>query len=332
MSRHNLNSKILALDLSWSIPAMIAALLLRYGADLGEASHSVLALLPFLAATWMFWPLLALVRPLHGFGNGSDGKFNAGGLELAAVSHLLLSMGGLTLILLGGGYLFHSDAPRLTLAYFGMLLLAGFILIRAGIYARPDAPTRSEAAHRIVIVGRGPLVRELAGRRRRPAGALARRWSIFLPGDFPDDEFAQVEVLSGSTLVDIASASIADLLSGQNVDELILTLPSRVPSHLLSLTASCQERGIRVDFVPQLYGLYLTQAPTADLPLKSVLDFVLKVMLSLVALPLALPAMWVLRLSQLQRFRAGLSISGYVSSARSAVSGQIPHPLSISDR
>jgi len=50
---------------------MIAALLLRYGADLGEASHSALALLPFLAVTWMFWPLFSLVRPLHGFGNGS---------------------------------------------------------------------------------------------------------------------------------------------------------------------------------------------------------------------------------------------------------------------
>jgi CoA-binding domain len=280
-------------------------------------------------ATWMFWPLLSLVRPLHGFGNGSDGKFNAGGLESGAVSHLLLSMGGLTLILLGGGYLFHSDAPRLTLAYFGMLLLAGFILIRAGIYARPEAHTRSEAAHRIVIVGRGLLVRELAGRRKSPPGVLARLWSIFLP----DDEFAEAEALSGSeTAIDIASASIVDLLSAQKVDELILTLPGRVPSHLLSLAAGCREQGIRVNFVPQLYGLYLSHAPTTDLPLKSVLDFVLKGMLSLVALPIALPAMWVLRLSQLQRFRAGLAIFGYVSSPRSAVPSQIPQLLSIFDR
>jgi FlaA1/EpsC-like NDP-sugar epimerase len=324
MNQYNLNSKILILDLSWSIPALIAALLLRYGADLGQVSHSALALLPFLAATWMFWPLLSLVRPLHGFGSGPDGKFNAGGLELAAVSHLLLSMGGLTLILLGGGYLFHSDAPRLTLVYFGMLLLAGFILIRAGVYGRrPEARSPSEAVHRIVIVGRGPLVEELAGRRRSPSGVLARLWSIF----FPDDEFAEVEVLSGSeTAIDIASVSIVDLLSKQKVDELILTLPGRVPSHLLSLAAACRERGIRVNFVPQLYELYLSQAPTTDLPLKSVLDFVLKVMLSLVALPLAVPAMWVLT------FRAELAISGYVSSARTAVSGQIPQPLSIFDR
>jgi len=328
MNHYNLNSKILILDLSWSIEALFAALLLRYGADLGEASHSALALLPFLAVTWMFWPLLFLVRPLRGFGNGSDGKFNAGGLETAAVSHLLLSMGGLTLIMLGGGYLFHSDAPRLTLVYFGMLLLAGFILIRAGIYTYTEAHTRSEAAHRIVIVGRGALVREFAGMRRSPPGALARLWSIF-----HDDEFAEAEVLSGpETAIDIASASLVDLLSAQKVDELILTLPGRVPSHLHSLAAGCRERGIKVNFVPQLYGVYLSQAPTTDLPLKSVLDFALKVMLSLVALPIALPAMWVLRLSQLQRFPAGLAISGYVSSARSAVSSQIPQPLSILGR
>ncbi|HZW91737.1 MAG TPA: hypothetical protein VFF64_02085 [Candidatus Eremiobacteraceae bacterium] len=232
------------------------------------------------------------------------------------------------LILLGGGFLFHSDAPRLTLAYFGMLLLAGFILIRAGIYTRPEAHTRSEAAHRIVIVGRGPLVRELARRRKGPPGVLALLWSIFLA----DGEFAEAEVLSGSeTAIDIASASIEDLLSAQKVDELILTLPGRVPSHLLSLAAGCRERGIKVTFVPQLYGLYLSQARTTDLPLKSVLDFVLKVMLSLVAIPLAVPATLVLRLSQLQRFRAGLEISGYVSSARSAVSGKTPQPLSIFD-
>lgn len=329
MNRYKLNSKILILDLSWSIPAMVGALLLRYGADLGETSPSVLPLLPFLVATWMVWPLLSLVRPLHGFGSGPDGKFNAGGLELAAVSHLLLFMGGLMLILLGGGFLFHSDASRLTLAYFGMLLLAGFILIRAGIYTRPEAHTRSEAAHRIVIVGRGPLVQELAGSRRIPPGVLARFWSIFLT----DGEFAEAEVLSGSeTAIDLASASIVDLLSWQNVGELILTLPGRVPSHLLRLAAGCRERGIRVTFVPQLYGLYLSPARTTDLPSKSVLDFVLKTMLSLVALPLAVPATLVLRLAQPQRFRAGLAISGYVSSARSVVSGQIPQPLSIFDR
>ena len=277
----------------------------------------------------MFWPLLFLIRLLYGFGTGPDGKFNAGGLELATVSHLLLSMGGLTLILLSGGYLFQSDASRLTLAYFGMLLLAGFILIRAGIYIRPEVHTPSEAAHRIVIVGRGPLVREFAGKRRGPPGVLARLWSIFLP----NDEFAGAEVPSGSeTAIDFATASIVDLLSAQKVDELILALPGRVPSHLLSLAAGCRERGIRVNFVPQLYGFYLSQARTTDLPLKSVLDFVLKVMLSLVALPLALPAMWVVRLSQPQTFRAGLAISGYVSSARSAVSGQILQPLSIFDR
>jgi hypothetical protein len=323
----DLNSRILICDLSWSIPAMAVALLLHYGTDLNQAAHSVLVVLPFLAATWVIWSLLSVVRPLHGFGYGPDGKFNTAGSESAAVSHLLLSMSGLALILLSGGYLLQSDASRLTLIYFGLLLLAGFILIRIRAYGRPEVRSRREAAHRIgiVIAGRGPLVRESVGKRTRCQGMLGRLAGIFCPCD----EFAEAGC-SGAA-VDTLSASIVALLCAQNVDQLVLKLPGRPPSHLLNLATGCRERGINVDFVPELCELYLLPALTGGLALKPVLDFALKVILSLVALPLAVPARLVVRLTQHHTFHVELAISARVSSVRTAVSRPIP-PVSILDR
>jgi len=93
MSQRKLSSWILLSDLLWSTLAMAAALLLRYGVELVHVEVvSASALLPFLAATWIIWTFLFRFLSLDGF---------RGGWRLSAVvSQLLLSVGGLMLVLL----------------------------------------------------------------------------------------------------------------------------------------------------------------------------------------------------------------------------------------
>ena len=340
MQRRYLISGVLICDLLWSPSAMVGALMLRYGAHLSHAPRSTLAFSPFLVATWVLWPLLSLVRPLHGFASGLDGSFNRGGLESAAVSHLSLSMIGLSLLLFSGGYIFHSDASRLTLVYFAMLLFAGFTVIRVGAYRLPQSSSRN-ATYRLVIIWLGRLSR-MPARKRQHLGMLGRvRVTLF-----PDDELTQAAV-SNAAAVSIASLNLVDLLCAEHVEEVVLSVPGRVPLPMLVLAAHCQRCGIRVSSVPQLFELYLSRPAWRDrgliatgltdtgrvdsdasatlpsarlatnrrLTWKSELDSALGLLLSLIALPLAVPATFVLRLTQHRGFGREFAISGLVSKA-----------------
>jgi lipopolysaccharide/colanic/teichoic acid biosynthesis glycosyltransferase len=310
MNLRNLSSGILISDLVWSVLAMLGALALRYGVGLGDAGFRILAAqASFLVAAWIIWTLLSLFLSLDGF---------EGGWRLSAVvSQLLLAVGGLMVVLLAGGYLLASYVSRLVLVNFGLLLFGGFVLIRVGAYLLLRAGSENGTARRIVIAGRGPLVRELARKIGRHPEMLCRVVGFLSP----DDGNADSELCSGpAAMVNIASVSIVDLLSTHRVDELILALPDCSPPELLSLAAHCRERGIGVSLVPQLYELYLSRPNLIDLdglPVvqlgqpkiarvsawKRVLDVTLGTALSLIALPLMLPTALVLRLAKGRAFR-----------------------------
>lgn len=310
MNPRNLSSGILIGDLLWSVVAMVGAVVLRYGV---EPSHVELRLLAgqvsFLVTTWVIWTLLSLFLALDGF---------EGGWRLSAVvSQLLLAVGGLMLVLLAAGYLFRDYVSRLALVYFGVLLFAGFALIRVGAYLLLRAGSQNGAARRIVIVGRGRLVRELSRKIRRHPEMLCRVVGFLSP----DDGAAESGFSSGpAALVNIASVGVVDLLCTHRVDELLLALPDCAPPELLNLAAHCRERGIRVSLVPQLYELYLSRPSLIDLdglPVvqlgqpklagvsvwKRALDLMLGAFLFLLALPLMLPTAFVLRLIKGRAFR-----------------------------
>jgi lipopolysaccharide/colanic/teichoic acid biosynthesis glycosyltransferase len=310
MNPRNLSSGILISDLLWSVLAMVGALALRYGAELSHAGFRILAAqASFLVAAWVIWTLLSLFLALDGF---------EGGWRLSAVvSQLLLAVGGLMLVLLAGGYLFASYVSRLTLVYFGVLLFVGFALIRVGAYLLLRAGSQNGAARRIVIVGRGRLVRELARKIRRHPEMLCRVVGFLSPDDGnPESGFS-----SGlPAVVNIASVGVVDLLCAHRVDELVLALPDCAPPELLNLAAHCREHGIGVSLVPQLYELYLSRPSLIDLdglPVvqlgqpkiagssawKRALDLTLGAVLSLVAFPIVLPAALVVRLTKGRAFR-----------------------------
>jgi lipopolysaccharide/colanic/teichoic acid biosynthesis glycosyltransferase len=298
MNQRKLSAEILISDLLWSVLAMAAALVLRYGTDLGHVElRSATALLPFLAATWGIWTLLSLLLPLDGF---------RGGWRLSAVvSQLLLSVGGLMLILLSGGYLFRRYVSRLALIHFGLLLLAGFVLIRVVAYLLLRTHSRNGSARRVVIVGRGHLARELARKIERHPEMRCKVVGFLAPDDGISDSGSLQA--SASPAVTTGALGALDLLREQGIDELILVLQECASPDLLNLTALCRDRGIKVSLVPQLYELHLSRSQLTDLdglPVlqlgkpgitgaallwKRGLDLALGTLLSVPAVPLLLP-------------------------------------------
>jgi lipopolysaccharide/colanic/teichoic acid biosynthesis glycosyltransferase len=309
MNPRNLSSGILVSDLAWSIIAMSGAVVLRYGVNLAQVDFTFFAAqFPFLAATWAVWTLLSLFLALDGF---------EGGWRLSAViSQLLLSVGGLMLILLSGGYLFRRYVSRLTLVYFCILLFAGFALIRVGAYLLLRRRSQNGAARRIVIVGQGRLVGELAQKIHRHPELLYKVVGILSPAE----GYSGSEPPGAGPGISTALLDVADLLCAQAVDELVLALPGCTSPELLGLTARCSERGIRVSLVPQLYELYRARPNLIDLDGLPVLqlgqprrasslvwkrgfDLLVSPLLALLALPLLLPAVLVLRRVKGKAFR-----------------------------
>jgi lipopolysaccharide/colanic/teichoic acid biosynthesis glycosyltransferase len=309
MNPRNLSSGILLSDLAWSIFAMAGALALRYGVHLdGVDLTFAAAQLPFLAASWAVWILLSLFLALDGFD---------GGWRLSAViSQLLLSVGGLMLVLLSGGYLLRRYVSRLTLIYFCILLFAGFVLIRICAYLLLRKHAKNGAARRIVIVGQGRLVGEMVQKIGRHPELLCKVVGILSPAD----GYVHPEPTRAGPSVSTALVEVADFLSSQAVDELVLALPGCASPELLRLTAQCSERGIRISLVPQLYELYRARPNLIDLDGLPILqlgqprragslawkrgfDLLVSSVLAVLALPLLMPAALILRRGKGRAFR-----------------------------
>src|SRR5258708_18746445 len=320
MNPRNLSSGILISDLLWSAVAMVGALALRYGGELSQVGlRTLVAQAPFLVGAWVIWTLLSLFLALDGF---------KGGWRLSAVvSQLLLAVGGLMVVLSAGGYLFASYVSRLALIYFGILLFAGFTLMGVGAYVLRGGGWENGAARRIVIVGRGSLVRELERKIGRHPEMLCRVVGFLSP----DDGKVEPGLCWGPSAVHLASVGIVDLLCSNRVNELVLALPDCSHPELLGLAAQCRERGIAVSLVPQFYELYLSRPSLIDLdglPVvqlgqpkiggslawKRVFDLALGSVLFLFALPVVLPAAVALLLLNGKAFRWDVRC-GYKGSA-----------------
>ena len=302
---------VLIADLMWSVLAMGVAFVLRYGTrwsnlDKDSAWH----LLPFLAASCLLWGLFSLLLPLDGF-RGSGWRLSA------VVSQLLLAVGGLMLILLSGGYLLRSYVSRLALFHFGLLLFAGFLLLRLVIYLLLRAQFKNGAVRQVVILGGGRLAQELGRKIQRHPEMLCRVVGFLAPDDGSADSRPAVP-LSHST----GALGIVDLLlAQQRVDEVILVLQECASPDLLNLVALFRKRGIEVSLVPQFCDLYLSRPHLSDLggiPIlrlarpgfespvlvgKRAFDLVVGGLLFLVSFPVLLPLAIVLRAFTGKAFR-----------------------------
>jgi len=312
MTAKNLTNWMLAADLVWTLVSFVAAGLLRYGFDWNAIHHQYLfALLPFLAASLLLWTLLFHRFHLDGF---------QGGWRFSAVaSRLLLAILCLMCGLLATAYLARRYVSRLVLIYFSAFLFVGFLWLRSVVSQQLRARRRVGAVSRIVVVGSGSIAREVANKIERHPEMLCEIVGFLLPDDGPVDAgglFAE----TGERARQVSTLGIVDLLRGRGVDELVVALSQPTSSEVLTLTSRCREAGIRVSLVPQPYDLYLSKPILLDLdglPIlqladpspapfflrcKRLLDITGGVVLSVLALPILLPAAAALRLSKGKAF------------------------------
>jgi lipopolysaccharide/colanic/teichoic acid biosynthesis glycosyltransferase len=302
MKFDNLRKWIWVADSTWIAIAMALAYLLRYGwAWEGPPGRSAaLFLLPSLA-TLLVWTLLSSRLQLDGFRGGW--RFSA------VISQLLSAVSLLMMSLLVGGYLGRQYVSRLLLGYFGLLLFAGFVLIRLATWSAFRSRYRKGAVRRVVIVGNGSLAREMAAQIELHPESLYHVVGFLCPAGSAFDAPG-----AGTELINVQSLGIVDLLQSHEVNEVILTIPQTSHPEVLDLVALCRRREIAVSLVPQPYLLYLSKPELVDmggLPLlqlkeaatkitahpawKRVLDLVLAPCLSLLCLPAILVAAAVLK-------------------------------------
>ena len=255
MKKQKLQHWILAGDLTWVLIAMPIAYLLRYGPTwYGPVGGSFVTFVPALLGALVLWTVMFSAMKLDGFRRGWDFS--------AIVSQLFLGVCLLVALLLAGSYLALSFVSRLTLGYFSLLLFVGFVAIRWMANAILGSDYLTGAVRRVVIVGNGPIAREMAMKIERHPEMLCRVVGFLCSVDASIDSR-----LPGSLdeTVPVQTLGVVDLFKRWRVHEVIITLSKPGLPEVMNLAARCRTEGIGVGVVPHPYELYLSKPQLLDI-------------------------------------------------------------------
>jgi lipopolysaccharide/colanic/teichoic acid biosynthesis glycosyltransferase len=282
-------------DVVWILVAIVLAYVICYGFVLYPSGAGVLwTFLPVVFASILLWATLFSRMKLDGF--------RLGWYLPTIVSQLFLA----TCLMLAGvlalSYLARHYLSRLVLAYWGLLLFAGFVLIRRVAHAILRSRYLKGAMHRVVIVGNGPVAREMASKIERHPEMLCRVVGYLSSADASLDSRITGD---GSESVTVQTLGVINLFRQQRVDEIIITLSKPGIPEVMNLAAQCRREGIAVSIVPHPYELYLSTPQLLDVGGLPVLKLhqanagftngafkrVLDVTITCILLPLAFPVM-----------------------------------------
>jgi lipopolysaccharide/colanic/teichoic acid biosynthesis glycosyltransferase len=256
MDTRKLRSWILTADLCWAALALVVAYVLRYGIDGPLQSFWK----PFslfgmeFASVAILWLILYEWMRLDGFRGGWHPP--------AMLSRVFLGVLTLMAILLSVAYLARDLVSRLALAYFGIALFVGFVVIRWAAHLFFESNFASDARRRVVIVGSGRTAKELGARIERHPEILCQVVGYLSPFDA---ESALANNGGSGSSVSVQTLGITQLLQTYQVEEIILVGTCCTHHELLNLAAQCRNDGIHVSLVPELYELYLSKPNLLDL-------------------------------------------------------------------
>jgi lipopolysaccharide/colanic/teichoic acid biosynthesis glycosyltransferase len=247
---------VLMADLLWMGMSMVAAWFLRYHTGWHAQPHAVVqAFMLGLLGCALIWCVLSLAVDVDG---------SRSGWRLAAiVSQLSLMVASVMAAVLAVGYLLQVYVSRLAFGYFGLSTLVGFILIRVG--ACKIATTRNHLGlvRRVVIVGNGPVARELTSRFDFHPEVLCKVIGFLAPQE------ASLEVMQPggrmSSATNMSTPGVVSLLQNDGVDEVIFAASRQSDRSVAELMDQCVKHGISVSVVPQPYELYLSTPELIDL-------------------------------------------------------------------
>src|SRR5713226_7961642 len=158
MKIRNLRYWILTADLLWVLGALGLAMALRYTGtrDAIDVTTRFQAYLFMIIAAVVAWTLLYFEMSLDGF---------KGGWHFPTIlSKLMVAVLLLMVVVLTSAYLTKHYYSRLVLFYFAFFFCFGLIALRCLVRFLVIPQLRSMAEHRCIILGQGPIARELASK------------------------------------------------------------------------------------------------------------------------------------------------------------------------
>lgn len=225
---------------------------MRYGVHwYRPAGMSLFTTAISLIASTMLWAIIFSSMQLDGFRRGWHPS--------SLVSQLFVALCFLMVTLMAGGYLLQLAVSRLAFSYFAILLFCGFLAIRCSVYAALGSKRFSKAVRRVLIVGNGPVAREMASKIQRHPEMLCKVVGFLYPADTSFDPR-----LPGITeqARSVQALGLIELLRESGVDDVIVTSPG-IPE-VMNLAARCRHEGFGVSVVPQPYQLYLSRPQLFD--------------------------------------------------------------------
>jgi len=255
LKKQRLQHWILAGDITWAFIALPLAYVMRYGFTWhGPTDGTFFTFVPPLLVAVAIWALIFSWMKLDGFRRGWDLP--------ATLSQLFLALCLLMAVLMAGAYLLRIFLSRLTLSYFGFLLFVGFLSIRCAAHAILGSRYLANAVRRVLIVGNGPVAREMAAKIEGHPEMLCQVVGFLCSSDTSFD--TRLPGTASQARV-IRTLGVIDLIREQRIDEVIITLSKPGSPEVMNLAARCRREGIGVSVVPHPYELYLSKPQLLDL-------------------------------------------------------------------
>jgi lipopolysaccharide/colanic/teichoic acid biosynthesis glycosyltransferase len=261
--RNGFRYMILAAYLMWFLVAFGLANIPRYGVTgLFPSMESQLGIyLPVLAVSFILWTIFFLKHRLEGSSRGWHFP--------ALVSSIIVTSAYLTIALLVIMLFPRMHFPRSVIVHFGMLVLVGALVIRGIAWLLVKSRLWSGSVRRVVIIGQGRLASELTRKiSKHPEYMIEVVGFLSLGGKRSSTEGN----LLTSRVGKLRTLDVLNILKEKKVREIIIAENLPQNAEMDKFLAACQFSGIRVQFVPHSFELYVSTAKLTeidDIPLVS---------------------------------------------------------------
>jgi len=246
-----------------------------------------------LLAAVVAWTLLYFEMNLDGF--------NGGWQFPAILSKLIVAVSLLMVVVSSFAFLTKHYYSRLVLLYFAVFFLFGLLGVRCLLRFLVTSQLRNTADHRCVILGHGPIARELASKIVSHPEVPFHVVGFLFPGESETSNGFASSLEPPFTSV--KTLQVLELLARQQVQKLIIAMPQPDGPEIRKLIAECRKASVQVYLVPQLYDLSLSKVemleidglpllslqerntPVGSLTLKRAMDLVLSLGILLLVSP-----------------------------------------------
>jgi len=316
MKIRNLRYWILTADLLWVLGALGLGIYLRYAGTTDKADfilHFQTYSQMILAAA-VGWTLLYFEMSLDGFKGGWH--------FFAILSKLIVAVSLLMSVLLALSFLARHYYSRLVLLYFATFFFLGLVGLRCIARFLVTSKLRNVADHRCVILGHGPVAKELASKIALHPELPFRIVGFLFPSE--SEAFNGFASLLEAPFTSVKTLHVTELLLKHKIQKLIIAMAQPNGAEVRKLIAGCRKASIRVYLVPQWYDLYLSRPkleeidglpmlslqernpPAISFPLKRTMDFVLSSGILLSVSPILAVAAFVVHSRKGRAFRTEL--------------------------